>query len=127
MADRIISIILTTLNYSYSARYLHEKLSSPDRRKRALSPTEAKRRQEAKQLSAETNRDRTVRYHYDTYNIIYALFLYNIVFSMLYILGFRYNQRLPASTLDLFFLCLIDTIHFVEYSCLTQLHMPNYY
>lgn len=35
---------------------MHAKLSSPDRR-RALSPTESKRKQEAKQLSAESNRD----------------------------------------------------------------------
>ena len=37
-------------------RTLHEKLSSPDRRK-ALSPTEAKRRHEARQIAAESNRD----------------------------------------------------------------------
>ena len=40
-------------------RSLHDKLSSPDRR-RAVSPTEVKRRQEEKQLLAETNRDRAL-------------------------------------------------------------------
>lgn len=42
-----------------SVRSLHEKLSSPDRR-RALSPTEAKRKHEARQIAAESNRDRSV-------------------------------------------------------------------
>ena len=42
---------------SKDTRSLHDKLSSPDRR-RSCSPTEAKRRQEAKQLLAEVNRDR---------------------------------------------------------------------
>ena len=40
-------------------RFLHAKLSSPDRR-RAISPVEAKKRQEAKQHSAESNRDKSV-------------------------------------------------------------------
>ena len=40
-------------------RSLHIKLSSPDR-KRATSPSEVKSRQEARQLSAEANRDRTI-------------------------------------------------------------------
>ncbi len=44
---------------SKDTRSLHDKLSSPDRR-RSCSPTEAKRRQEAKQLLAEVNRDRVV-------------------------------------------------------------------
>jgi hypothetical protein len=42
-----------------SVRSLHDKLSSPDRR-RSVSPGEAKRRQEAKQLAAEYNRDRSL-------------------------------------------------------------------
>ena len=37
-------------------RSLHDKLSSPDRRK-ALSPSEAMRRHEARQIAAESNRD----------------------------------------------------------------------
>jgi len=40
-------------------RSLHEKLSSPDRRK-ALSPTEAKRRHDARQIAAESNRDQEI-------------------------------------------------------------------
>jgi hypothetical protein len=40
---------------------LHEKLSSPDRYKsRNSSPTEAKRRQEAKMIAAESNRGNIV-------------------------------------------------------------------
>lgn len=42
-----------------TGRSLHAKLSSPDRR-RALSPTEAKRKHEARQIAAESNRDRSV-------------------------------------------------------------------
>ena len=41
------------------SRSLHEKLSSPDRRK-TLSPSEAKRKHEARQIAAESNRDRSV-------------------------------------------------------------------
>lgn len=47
------------LNSSPPIRSLHQKLSSPDR-KRALSPSEAKRRYEAKLQAAETNREKTV-------------------------------------------------------------------
>ena len=41
------------------SKFLHNKLSAPDRR-RAASPTEVRRKQEAKQHSAESNRDKTV-------------------------------------------------------------------
>ena len=47
---------------AYSAsggRSLHDKLSSPDRKK-SISPTEALRRYEEKQINAEINRDKTV-------------------------------------------------------------------
>ena len=40
-------------------RHLHAKLSSPDRR-RAMSPSEAKKKHEARQQSAETMRDKNV-------------------------------------------------------------------
>ena len=46
-------------NITGSNKCLHAKLSAPDRR-RAVSPTEVRRKQEAKQHSAESNRDRTV-------------------------------------------------------------------
>ena len=46
-------------NISGANKCLHAKLSAPDRR-RAVSPTEVRRKQEAKQHSAESNRDRTV-------------------------------------------------------------------
>lgn len=42
-----------------SGRSLHEKLSSPDR-KRSMSPSEALKRYEARQIAAELNRDKTV-------------------------------------------------------------------
>jgi hypothetical protein len=42
-----------------SGRSLHEKLSSPDR-KRSMSPSQALKRYEARQIAAELNRDKTV-------------------------------------------------------------------
>lgn len=42
-------------------RSLHEKLSSPDRRKAALSPENARLKQEQRQLQAELNRERSVQ------------------------------------------------------------------
>lgn len=43
-----------------SGRSLHEKLSSPERKKRALSPAEALKRYEDKLSAAENNRDKNV-------------------------------------------------------------------
>ena len=51
--------LLSLTPYMPSARSLHAKLSSPDRR-RAISPTELRSKQEAKQQSAELNRDKTL-------------------------------------------------------------------